>query len=46
MVVAIDAKRRPSGGWEVYVKGGTEPTGLDVVTWLPQLSPKDAARYS
>lgn len=33
VVVAIDAKRRPSGGWEVYVKGGTEPTGLDVVTW-------------
>jgi len=33
VVVAIDAKRRPSGGWEVYVKGGTEPTGLDVVAW-------------
>ena len=34
MVVAIDARRRagpadPGAGWEVVVKGGREPTGLD-----------------
>ncbi len=33
VVVAIDAKRRPEGWWEVYVCAGTEPTGLDAVEW-------------
>lgn len=33
VVVAIDAKRRPEGGWEVYVNGGRTPTGLDAVEW-------------
>jgi imidazole glycerol-phosphate synthase subunit HisF len=37
IVVAIDCKRRqnPDGsvGWDVYVKGGRENTGLDAVTW-------------
>ncbi len=33
IVVAIDARRRPSGGWDVYVKGGRENTGLDAVAW-------------
>ncbi len=32
VVVAIDAKRR-GDGWEVYVTGGKEPTGLDAVEW-------------
>ncbi len=32
VVLAIDAKRR-GDGWEVYVKGGREPTGLDAVAW-------------
>ena len=32
-VVAIDAKRRAEGGWEVFVHGGRTPTGLDVVEW-------------
>ena len=32
-VVAIDAKRREGGGWEVFVHGGRTPTGLDVVDW-------------
>jgi len=31
-VVAIDAKR-VGGGYEVYIKGGREPTGLDAVEW-------------
>ena len=34
IVVAIDARRRDGGdGWDVYVKGGRENTGLDVVEW-------------
>ena len=33
VVLAIDAKRRAEGGWEVYVAGGRTPTGLDAVAW-------------
>jgi cyclase len=40
IVVAIDARRRRSEGgdpsaegWDVFVKGGRENTGLDAVTW-------------
>jgi cyclase len=33
MVLAIDAKRRPNGGWEVYVDGGRTPTGLNALDW-------------
>ena len=37
IVVAIDARRRPEGsaapGWDVYVRGGRENTGLDAVAW-------------
>ncbi|HEC11393.1 MAG TPA: imidazole glycerol phosphate synthase subunit HisF [Acidimicrobiales bacterium] len=33
VVLAIDAKARDGGGYEVYVKGGREATGLDAVGW-------------
>jgi cyclase len=33
VVLAIDARRRDDGGWEVYVAGGRKPTGLDAVEW-------------
>ncbi|HYN69385.1 MAG TPA: imidazole glycerol phosphate synthase subunit HisF [Candidatus Eisenbacteria bacterium] len=34
VVVAIDARRLVDrGAWEVVVKGGREPTGLDAVEW-------------
>jgi len=33
LVVAIDAKRTPSGAWEVYTHGGRRSTGLDAVEW-------------
>ncbi len=35
IVIAIDARRKSglAGGWEVYVKGGRENTGLDVIAW-------------
>lgn len=34
MVLAVDAKRKPSGGWEVYTHGGRTPTGRDVLEWV------------
>jgi cyclase len=33
VVVAIDAKQKEDGSWEVYVKGGREATGIDAVEW-------------
>ncbi|MFH1878053.1 MAG: imidazole glycerol phosphate synthase subunit HisF [Candidatus Omnitrophota bacterium] len=33
IVVAVDAKRVKNGGWEVYVRGGRESTGIDVLEW-------------
>ncbi|MCD8047763.1 MAG: imidazole glycerol phosphate synthase subunit HisF [Clostridiales bacterium] len=33
VVLAIDARRRPEGGFEVVVAGGRIPTGLDTVEW-------------
>jgi len=33
VVVAIDAKRRDGGGWDVYIHGGRTNTGLDAVEW-------------
>jgi cyclase len=33
IVLAIDAKARPGGGWEVFVHGGRTPTGLEAVEW-------------
>jgi cyclase len=32
-VVAIDARARANGGWEVYTHGGRNPTGIDAVEW-------------
>ena len=36
VVLAIDAKRRPDGGWEVYVAGGRTPVGRDAVMWAKE----------
>ncbi len=33
VVVAIDAKRRPGGGYSVYKNGGRVDVGLDAVEW-------------
>ena len=39
IVVAIDARRRqgPEPGWDVFVKGGRENTGLDAVAWAREV---------
>ncbi len=36
IVVAIDCKRRPEGGWEVYLHGGRTPTGIDALKWAEE----------
>ena len=33
VVVAIDAKRREDGGWNVYKNGGRVDMGIDAVEW-------------
>lgn len=33
IVLAIDAKKKADGGWEVYTHGGRKLTGLDAVAW-------------
>ena len=38
IVVAIDAKRREGGGWEVYTHGGRKATGLDAVQWAVDMA--------
>src|SRR5579875_1967466 len=36
MVLAIDARRRPDGGWEVFSHGGRRSTGRDAVEWAQE----------
>ncbi len=38
IVVAIDAKARPGGGWDVYTHGGRKNTGLDAVQWATKMA--------
>ncbi|MDR1960905.1 MAG: imidazole glycerol phosphate synthase subunit HisF [Gracilibacteraceae bacterium] len=34
IVLAVDARRRGPGEWEVYIHGGRTPTGLDALEWI------------
>ena len=36
VVLAIDAKRREGGGWNIYKHGGRLDTGVDAVEWAVQ----------
>src|SRR3989440_5747817 len=38
IVVAIDAKQRAGGGWDVYTHGGRKNTGLDAVEWATRMA--------
>ncbi|AOX19970.1 imidazole glycerol phosphate synthase subunit HisF [Kozakia baliensis] len=42
VVVAIDARSDGHGGWEVYTKGGRQPTGIDAVAWARQMQERGA----
>ena len=38
VVVAIDAKRRPDGGWNIYKNGGRIDVGIDAVEWAIKMN--------
>jgi cyclase len=38
IVVAVDAKRRPDGSWEVFSHGGRTPEGLDALEWCHKVA--------
>ena len=45
IVVAIDARRRldpTNPGWDVYVRGGRENTGIDAIAWAKELEQRGA----
>jgi len=42
VVVAIDAKRREGGGFDVYINGGRLNTGLDAVEWAKEAQMRGA----
>ena len=37
IIVAIDARRRAEGGWEVFTRGGRRAVGLDAVAWAREV---------
>ncbi|WP_026670246.1 imidazole glycerol phosphate synthase subunit HisF [Butyrivibrio sp. AE3006] len=42
VVVAIDAKRRPDGGFNVFKNGGRIDTGLDAIEWAKEAEKRGA----
>lgn len=38
IVVAIDARRGPGSGWEVFVNGGRTGTGIDALAWAEKVA--------
>jgi cyclase len=42
LVLAIDARTREEGGWEVCTHGGRRPTGIDAVAWAAQKASEGA----
>ena len=45
IVVAIDARRRQdpeNPGWDVYVRGGRENTGIDAIAWAVEVAKRGA----
>lgn len=42
IVGAVDAKRSGENQWNVYVKGGTEDTGIDALEWIQEVARRGA----
>ena len=42
IVVAIDAKRREGGGFEIFTHGGRRPTGIDAIQWARRMAKSGA----
>jgi len=38
IVVAVDARYTPEGGWQVYTRAGTHNTGRDAVQWCREVA--------
>ena len=38
IVVAIDARARDGGGWEIFTHGGRKATGIDAVAWAARMA--------
>ncbi|MBA3275194.1 MAG: imidazole glycerol phosphate synthase subunit HisF, partial [Chloroflexia bacterium] len=38
ITVAIDARRKEAGTWEVFTHGGRRSTGIDVVAWAARIA--------
>jgi len=47
VVLSVDVKRKEDGspGWEVYLNGGRENTGMDAVQWLVEGERRGAGEY-
>ncbi|MEA4901942.1 imidazole glycerol phosphate synthase subunit HisF [Desulfitobacterium sp.] len=37
IVVAVDARQKEAGGWEVFIHGGRTATGKDVLEWVQEV---------
>ena len=42
VMVSIDARRLPTGGYEVYTHGATRPTGRNPVAWAQEITARGA----
>lgn len=42
VVVAMDAKRTPTGGWTLYLNGGRVDTGVDALEWAKEVEKRGA----
>ena len=42
VVVAVDARGRDGGRWDVFVNGGRTPAGLDAVAWAKEAAERGA----
>ncbi len=42
IVAAVDARQTGEGRWNVFIKGGTEDTGLDAMEWMQEVERRGA----
>lgn len=48
IVIAIDARRRTdpeNPGWDVYIRGGRENTGIDAIAWVKEMEQRGAGEF-
>lgn len=42
IVIAIDARKRSDGGWDVFTHGGRQATGIDAIRWAQEATQRGA----